>query len=527
MSLDFAAVLADRLDPPDRKSSVFDALGYVPTPKQRVFHEATEWDVLFGGSSGGGKSCALTAHAIRECVRYPGLRVGAFRRTYPELRESLLAELANTFAFARAVGASWNGTEHELRFPNGSLIMFRYAETVKDATRRQGGQYQLVCFDERSLTGADVISFIESRLRSGRADIPVLGIRSSANPGGPGHSAVKLRYITKTNYGRDVYLDERGRTVRFVPSSLQDNPHVNPEYAADLRALPPTMRAAFLEGNWDVFAGMMFPELSRERHVVEPFMPPASWRRYCSVDWGHLNPWGVLFAAIDEDGRAWFFRELYEAGVGESEQARKILAAQAPGEHITTYFGDDAMFARRGEAVPISTIYQQNGVNLTPAGKGARVPGWQRVRSYLQEAPACLHHRQMGWESCPRLHIFSTLPNFYRTLSDLPRATKGDPEDADTEAEDHLPDCARYLLINLGGGAQAWIDWARKKALAASAEPPDVQPAGRPDGHAPHPEPQPEPGAAPAGEPPGPVLTDAEKRARARNAMFAQQRKGW
>src|SRR5690349_16188463 len=114
---------------------------------------------------------------IRQCVRHPGLRVGAFRRTYGELKESLLAELAQV-GYAAAVGASWNGTEYELRFANGSLLMFRYAESVKDATRRQGGQYQLLLFDERNLTPPDVVAFLESRIRSGRADIPVIGIRS-------------------------------------------------------------------------------------------------------------------------------------------------------------------------------------------------------------------------------------------------------------------------------------------------------------------------------------------------------------
>ena len=73
---------------------IFSLIGYTPTPKQQIFHDATEHSVLFGGSTGGGKSRALCAEAIRACVRYPGLRVGAFRRSYPELRESLLAELA-------------------------------------------------------------------------------------------------------------------------------------------------------------------------------------------------------------------------------------------------------------------------------------------------------------------------------------------------------------------------------------------------------------------------------------------------
>lgn len=38
-----------------RNIDVWGALGYVPTPKQQMFHEAPEFDVLFGGSAGGGK----------------------------------------------------------------------------------------------------------------------------------------------------------------------------------------------------------------------------------------------------------------------------------------------------------------------------------------------------------------------------------------------------------------------------------------------------------------------------------------
>lgn len=34
---------------------VFAALDYVPTPRQQEFHDATEFDVLLGGSAGGGK----------------------------------------------------------------------------------------------------------------------------------------------------------------------------------------------------------------------------------------------------------------------------------------------------------------------------------------------------------------------------------------------------------------------------------------------------------------------------------------
>jgi hypothetical protein len=470
MTATWAEFAAKAFEPKD----IFGDLGYEPTPKQSTFHAATEFDVLFGGAAGGGKSRALTAHAIRECMQYPGLRVGAFRRTYGELKESLIAELVN-LNFAKELGARWNGTEYELRFPNGSLIMFRYAETVQDATRRQGGQYQLLIFDERTLTPPDVCSFLESRLRSGRRDIPVLGIRSGTNPGGPGHGAVKTRYIKPTNYGKQVITDGRGRTVRFIPSKLSDNPHVNPEYAQDLKALPEKLRAAFLDGDWDVFAGMMFSEVKRDRHVIEPITLPATWKRYNGIDWGFAAPWAVLWAAVDEDGRVWIYREIYRRGVGEAEQARQILAAEAAGEHVAVRYADDAMWATRGDAKPIASVYADNGVHLAPAGKGAgsRVNGWQRVRSYLAEAPACPHHRAQGWDTCPKLHIFSTVTELYRELSDLPHATKGDPEDADTTADDHASDSLRYLLANLGTGPEFVVldATAGKEPIAEALQP--------------------------------------------------------
>ena len=155
------------------------------------------------------------------------------------------------------------------------------------------------------------------------------------------------------------------------------------------------------------------------------------------------------------------------------------------------------------------------------------MPGWQRLRTYLAEAPACLHHRALGWETCPLMHIFSTLKEFYRTLSDIPHATKGDPEDADSDGEDHLPDCARYLLINLGGGAEQWIRWARAKAIEAGASVdglPPARPGPQPQAALtqaparPEPEPEPEPAQAPALE--GVVVDAATARKRARDEAY-------
>ncbi|MDJ0342278.1 phage terminase large subunit [Streptomyces sp. H10-C2] len=432
------------------KIDVFAVLGYKPHPQQEAFHAATEDDVLYGGAAGGGKSVAIVMEGLRACARHPGMRVLLVRRTYDELAESVFPVLAK-FGYGASLGAHWNGSERELRFPNGSLFRFRYMENLVDASRRQGGQYQLLLVDEATLMPPGVVDILKfERLRSD-GTVPVIGTRSTCNPGGPSHAQVKARYIDGTAHGQHTVADDQGLTVRFVQAKATDNPHLDAGYAKRLNAIPdPQRRAAMRDGDWDQFAGMMFPEWRHERHTLEPIALPATWRRYNGIDWGYTAPWCVLWGAIDEDRRVWIYRELYKTQVGESEQAKQILAAESPDEHVAARYADDAMWATRGEAKAVATVYAENGVPLTAAGKGGRVSGWQRFHSYLADGPACAHHRALGWDECPRLHVFSTCTELIRTLPALPHAPSGDPEDADTKAEDHAPDAGRYLLINMG-----------------------------------------------------------------------------
>lgn len=441
-----------------REVDVFKVLEYEPTARQQVFHDATEFDVLYGGAAGGGKTKALLMHGIRACVQYPGLRVGAFRRTYDELAESLLKELASV-DFAKALGAHWNGSVRELTFPNRSVIRFRYLETVQDATRRQGGEYQLVLLDERTMIPPDAVSIVvNERIRSGDTAIPVLGVRSGTNPGDIGHAFVRERYIVATDHGAKTYTDDFGRSVRFVPAKVTDNPYIeaaSPGYINWLQSIPdPARRAAMSEGSWDMFAGQVFSEWRYDKHVVPRFAIPPEWRRVAGVDYGYAAPWCALWAAVDQDRRVWLYREEYATQVGETDQAKRILAAEAAaGESSAARFADPSMWRQTGEGLPVSGVYGQQGVGLIQANN-ERLAGWQRVHTYLSDRPACAHHRAQGLDVCPMLHVLDgTCPNLVRTLPALPY-DKHKIEDVDTLAEDHAGDALRYLLMGIEGGPE-------------------------------------------------------------------------
>ncbi len=433
----------------------FAVLGFTPNagPQTRFLTlPDANLDVLYGGAAGGSKSTSLLMYAIRSCVRYPGLQTFWFRKSFPELEQSVL-ELLARYNYARALGARWNSSKYVLRFPNGSYLRFAHAKNVPEAMALLSAEINLLILDERTTMPPDVVDRLYTRVRSGVPTVPCLGVRSGTNPGGIGHTRVKTDYVEATNHGaEEIAEDANGRRRIFIQARLTDTPQLDPGYARSFDGLGEQLAKAYKEGDWDVVAGMMFGEWRYDQHVVPPWTLPPSWRRIRGVDYGYAAPFAVVWAAVDNDGRLWFYRDLQRSLVIDEDQAGLIAEAEA-GEHITWTPADPSMWARKGEnAKSPADVYAENGVHLTPAVND-RIIGWRRIHSYLANGPACEIHRAMGWERCPMMHVFSTCADIIRLLPALPHATTGNPEDADTKADDHIPDALRYAVMSQGGDA--------------------------------------------------------------------------
>ena len=91
-------------------------------------------------------------------------------------------------------------------------------------------------------------------------------------------------------------------------------------YLKTLRALPSHLKRAFLDGDWDVFAGQYFDRFDCSRHVVraEEIDWKPWWPRWISVDWGFEHPAAVYWHAQGE----------WEAGTGASVTLEERSAAQ-------------------------------------------------------------------------------------------------------------------------------------------------------------------------------------------------------
>lgn len=407
-------------------------------------------DVLYGGAGGGGKSASLLAMAIRTCIRFPGIQIFWFRKTFPQLNQSVLRNLAR-YNYAKGLGASWNGSKYELRFPGASILTFAHAKNMEEAAALSSAEINMLIIDERTTMPPDVVDFLYTRIRSGVAGVPCLGARSASNPGHIGHGVVKTDYVDATDYGTKEITDSAGRRRLFIPAKASDNPYVG-DYEKTLEGISdPDLRARIKDGDWSAMPDAAFPDWKRDRIIVPPFQIPDTWQRRGGMDYGWAAPSVYLAAAKDNDGRLWFYRELTMVQTPEREQARQIQQANA-GQHVTIA-ADPAMWGKTGSSLPPADQMATEGVHLAKADND-RLGGKARFHTYLAEAPACAHHRELGWVTCPLLHVIDgACPQFTKTMGELPRDPRR-PEDVDTDGPDHWYDAGRYLIMSIGGGPQ-------------------------------------------------------------------------
>lgn len=445
---EYLRFLADEADAEDLESG-----RWVLQERQQIAEDALceldgdmSHELLYGGTAGPGKSEFLLWHAYHACLKYPGLRVLGLRRTFSELRRSLVLRSLERFDREEA---RYVITENTWKFKNGSTIEFGYCETDNDVFQYQSAEYDIVFWDELTQWPTPFCYlYLFSRVRSristlARGFVP--HIVAATNPGHVGGAWVKARFIdTAPPEVRSVYESEvEGSfgTRIFIPAKLADNKYINrKQYVAGLANLPKAQREALLEGSWDVIEGQYFTEWDRNLHVMSPFTIPPWWTRIRCIDYGHFAPFACLWIAFDADDHAVVYREAYETQLTPRQQCEFILASQGVGEKIAYTTIDPSTYAKTGVGVPIAQQYIDNGVPVRRA-LNARVDGWARVRDFLRASADADGHVHVG------LRVFSTCTNLIRTLPMLVHDTTN-PEDLDSDGEDHAADALRYGLMS-------------------------------------------------------------------------------
>lgn len=424
----------------------FLSFRYTPLPWQLRFHSAARTadktggpvDIGCGGARGPGKSHAVFAQvALDDCQRFPGLKFLFLRQTGKAASESfedlIYRVLSRKVDYKYSKGST-------LIFPNGSRIILGGFETENDIDKYIGIEYDGMAVEEINQLTKDKIDKLKGSLRTSRTDGWRPRMYTSFNPGGIGHVFVKEHYVTPFREKTEV-------KTRFIPSTYKDNPHLNVEYREYLEGLSSDLGKKWREGNFDIAEGQFFDEWNFEVHVEEPFHIPDSWVKLRSIDVSGKNGWTACgWYAVDYDGRVHRYREYYQTGRDNEEHAKEI-ARLSEGEEYKYTTIDTAAFAKLGMPETTAEVYERNGVNgLIPSMKN-RVMGWDLMHQYLRwkkKDP----DTGIALIEQPKFKVFSTCKNFIRTIPMLVHDEKN-PDDIDTNGEDHIADECRYVLQTL------------------------------------------------------------------------------
>src|ERR1700683_1551686 len=274
-------------------------LGYEPFPKQRAFHESPAKYRLFGGAAGPGKSKALLMEAVLQAHEHAGVNTLLLRRTFSELEQSLLLYFRRDIP--RELYKSYNESKHVVTWLNGSTTRFGYCQSEADVYQYQGAEFLFIGIDELTLFPFLQWQFLRSRNRCpGPGGFPCMA--GATNPGNIGHAWVKSLWIDKQPASGMEHPEEFDEAdYDFIPARVSDNPIYagDENYLKTLRALPSHLKRAFLDGDWDVFAGQYFDRFDYSRHVVraEQIDWKPWWPRWISIEWGFEHPAAVYWHA--------------------------------------------------------------------------------------------------------------------------------------------------------------------------------------------------------------------------------------
>ncbi len=435
-----------------------------PQPRQAAFMARPEYEALYGGAAGGGKSDALVIEALRQ-VHIPWYKALILRKTFPQLRE-LIDKTLNYYPRIYPK-ARYNGSSHTWRFPSGAQVIFGSLNRPQDKIQYQGQAYDFIAFDELTHFTQEEYDYLKSRNRPNGPGTRVY-MRATANPGGIGHGWVKERFITAGPPMTGIrekasWTDPEGRRHTgeqsriFVPSSVFDNQILmrnDPMYVQRLTSMPEAERDALLYGNWDSFSGQVFTEWRndpahyRDRigtHVIAPFAVPESWSIWCGLDWGYSRPFSVGWYAVDHERRLYHIREYY--GCTETPNQGVRLEPTTVARRIRAIEADDPnLRGKRIHRIGDPAIWQSDGTESIGELMSRERVTFDRGDHARIAGKMQLHHRLAMREGIPMLYVFSTCRHFIRTVPALVYDEK-DVEDINTEGEDHIYDQCRYVCM--------------------------------------------------------------------------------
>lgn len=306
---------------------------YNPRGGCKEIFECRDEEVLISGPAGTGKSRACLEKILLVCLLTPNTRALILRKTLRSLGSSALVTWRNYVAkeaLATGTIVYYGGSSQEAaqyRFKNGSSVTIG---GLDNATRIMSTEYDIVYVQEATEITIDEIEMIKTRLRNWKIGFQQLIM--DCNPSSDKHP-LKLR----CNDGRCKLIESRHEDNPRLFDLLDDGTYKvtkqGAKYIAILDALTGVRHKRLRLGLWVSAEGIVYEEFDPAIHIL-PWsfdeegnrLPlPEEWDRVWVIDFGYVHPFVLKCYAIDEDGVAYMYREIYMTQRIVEEHASQIM----------------------------------------------------------------------------------------------------------------------------------------------------------------------------------------------------------
>lgn len=420
------------------------ALLWQAFPKQHEALTRTEFEILFGGARGGGKTAAgiiwliigndiigfehSSTVADEGYYRHAQYRALVLRRNVNDM-EFWISQAKQIYGSTgkELLGAVYTARPCQFRFPSGATIVIGHLDDDDAYMKYQGSEYTRVLIEELGqIPNAELYLKVMASCRTPFDELhPQIFL--TANPGGPGGYWVRDRFVRVTTPGQPYTHPETGLTRIYIPAGVRDNEVYakDARYLGQLMSLPPALRRAWLEGDWDAISGQAFEEFRLQplqgepkeaQHVVDSASVVLEpwYTRWLSCDWGYAHNAAVYSYCAMPNGQIHVTDEMVvnrttpeELGV---ELARFVWGDLRAGaqKSLQLYLSPDAFSKRTDErtiadqiAIGIEKILGTNSVYIMPAGEDA-APSEVFGRKDLQTSASIVitraaNQRVAGW----------------------------------------------------------------------------------------------------------------------------------
>lgn len=238
---------------------------------------------------------------------------------------------------------------------------------------------------------------------------------------------------------------EDPETYFFSHATCLDNPYFPKEeyYAQKAKAQREGKMDAFVQ-EWDAEfrtpSRLVYRVFDRDIHVIDPSEVPMENVTYAmGMDFGWVDPFAVVYIAIDENQNWYVYDEIYTVETDTDKELALLQGKMRNDQHFSRIIGD------YHAATEIANLKQRR-FYVTPSKKGGDIKGG------IREVSALLTPREYPKGIMkPRLFVTRNCRNTIKEFESYSNKTDawGQPiDDPEKDRNNHLMDALRYVVID-------------------------------------------------------------------------------